>query len=135
VNVDPIHAFMRFHQHEHKAITDSLRDHGIDPAAVLFIKRRGWVHLQLKEHVRSFAFHRKKRTVLDEQGHWQETIEYMVNEHGQAKEGLDLQGMIAELRNWLSRCAPSERSSRCRNARSNRSRHLFAMDASLSFTL
>jgi hypothetical protein len=93
---------MRFHQHEHKAICDALQEHGVDPATVLFVKRRGWVHVQLKEHVRSFAFHRKKRTALDAQGRWQETLEYMVNAHGQAKEGLDLQGMIAELHKWLT---------------------------------
>jgi hypothetical protein len=93
---------MRFHVHEHKAISDALRDHGIDPDTVLFVKRRGWVHIQLKEHVRSFAFHRKKRTVLDERGNWQEHVEYMVHVHGQVKDGSDLAGMLMELRKWLS---------------------------------
>ena len=35
---------MRFLSDEHAAITAALADHGIDPAAVLFMKRRGWLH-------------------------------------------------------------------------------------------
>ena len=92
---------MRFHVHEHTAITEVLRANGIDPTTVLFVKKRGWVHIQLKEHVRSFAFHRKKRTVLDEHGRWQEQVEYMVHAYGQAMEGLDLEGMLIELRKWI----------------------------------
>ncbi len=92
---------MRFLAHEHAAITDALREHRIDPATVLFVKRRGWLHIELKEHVRSFAFHRKKRTILHEQGRWQEKVEYMINAHGQTKEGLALGDMITELQLWL----------------------------------
>ncbi|MDQ3102179.1 MAG: hypothetical protein M3R08_12385 [Bacteroidota bacterium] len=92
---------MRFLTNEHKMICDMLEHHGIDPTTVLFVKRRGWLHIQLGDHVRSFAFHRKKRTVLDEKGRWQEVVEYMIQRHGQAKEGLDLTGMIEELRRLL----------------------------------
>ena len=42
---------MRFIVHEHDAIAEVLRANGIDPAMVLFVKRRGWVHIQLKEHL------------------------------------------------------------------------------------
>lgn len=93
---------MRFLTHEHEVIIDALRKHGVDPSTVLFVKRKGWLHIELREHVRSFAFHRKKRTVLDDQGRWQEVIEYMVHRHGHAKEGLDLAGMIDELHVWLN---------------------------------
>ena len=80
---------------------EAIEQQGLDPSAVLFVKRKGWLHVQLSDHVRSFAFHRKKRTVIDEEGRWQETVEYMIHSHGRAKEGLDLQMMIWEFKEWL----------------------------------
>lgn len=92
---------MRFKPIEHSAIVEVMADHGIDPGAVLFVKRKGWLHVQLPDRITTFAFHRKKRTVLDKNGQWHDVVEYMIHAHGRTTDGLDLAGMITVFERWL----------------------------------
>lgn len=69
---------MRFLPSEHAAITTALRAHGIDPAVVLFVKRRGRLHVEVPGRPDAFAFFRKNSTCLDEHGKWQERVDYFI---------------------------------------------------------
>lgn len=69
---------MRFLPHEHADVTAALDRHGIDPASVLFVKRRGRLHVQLPGRKDAFAFFREKRTSLTPDGRWQEQVAYFI---------------------------------------------------------
>lgn len=69
---------MRFLLNEHADITAALRALGIDPATVLFVKRRGRLHVEVPGRPDAFAFFRKSGTRLDEQGRWQERVDYFI---------------------------------------------------------
>ena len=69
---------MRFLPHEHADIIGALEKHGIHPASVLFVKRRGRLYVQLPGRSDAFAFFREKSTKLDAQGKWQERVDYFI---------------------------------------------------------
>lgn len=69
---------MRFLPHEHQAFTALLAKHGIDAGDVLFVKRRGRLHVQCPGRSDTFAFFRAKRTTLDAEGRWQERTAYAI---------------------------------------------------------
>ena len=69
---------MRFLPHEHADVTAALNKHGIDPATVLFVKRRGRLHVELPSRSDAFAFFREKSTKLDDQGQWHERVDYFI---------------------------------------------------------
>lgn len=69
---------MRFLLSEHADFTAALRAHGIDPVTVLFVKRRGRLHVEVPGRPNAFAFFRKSGTRLDEQGRWQERVDYFI---------------------------------------------------------
>lgn len=62
---------MRFLPHEHADVTTALKEHGIDPAAVLFVKRRGRLHVAIPGRSDAFAFFREKRHRPDLSGEHQ----------------------------------------------------------------
>ncbi|MBK7270951.1 MAG: hypothetical protein IPI07_16065 [Flavobacteriales bacterium] len=69
---------MRFLPHEHAAITTALRRHDIDPVLVLFVKRRGRLHVEVQGHGDAFVFFREKSARLDEYGRWQDSVRYFI---------------------------------------------------------
>ncbi|MBL7937771.1 MAG: hypothetical protein JNL43_00310 [Flavobacteriales bacterium] len=69
---------MRFLPHEHTAINTALTDAHIDPASVLFVKRRGWLHIGLPERPDTFTFFREKSTKLNTEGRWEDRVTYYV---------------------------------------------------------
>lgn len=89
---------MRFLPHEHAAITAALHAHGVDPAAVLFVKRRGRLHVQVPGRADTFFFFREKSTRLDEQGRWQDRVDYFI---GAAKEPRTWEAVLMGFRTWL----------------------------------
>lgn len=66
---------MQLHQTEYSDIKELLRRWQMTEAAS-FVKRKGWVFIELKGH--SFAFHRKKVTKL-ENGRFIDSSEYYTN--------------------------------------------------------
>lgn len=91
---------MRFLPYEHADVTAALREHGIDPASVLFVKRRGRLHVEIPGRADTFAFFREKSTRLDDQGRWQERVDYFI---GTAKKDpCDWSGVMTALREWLA---------------------------------
>lgn len=92
---------MRFLPNEHADVTAALNEHGIDLAAVLFVKRRGRLHVEVPGRSEAFAFFRKKSTRLDEHGRWQERIEYFIGLG--KKDPCDWSAVISALREWLER--------------------------------
>lgn len=68
---------MRFLPNEHADITAVLGKCGIDPASVLFVKRRGRLHVEVPGRSGAFAFFREKSTKLQE-GKWQERVDYFI---------------------------------------------------------
>ncbi|MFZ1686680.1 MAG: hypothetical protein WAU70_04625 [Flavobacteriales bacterium] len=69
---------MRFLPHEHAAVTAALQAHGVDARSVLFVKRRGRLHIELPGRAGAFVFFRRKSTTLDAQGKWQDRVDYFI---------------------------------------------------------
>ena len=90
---------MRFLPHEHAAFTAALIATGADPAQVLFVKRRGRLHVQLPGRADAFVFFRERSTKLDEQGRWQERVDYYTGSG--KKEPCDWQRVVMEFEAWL----------------------------------
>ncbi len=90
---------MRFLPHEHADVTDALKAHGIDAATVLFVKRRGRLHVEIPGRSDAFAFFREKSTRLDEHGRWQERVDYFIGMG--KKEPCDWSAVMAALNAWL----------------------------------
>lgn len=90
---------MRFLPHEHAAVTAALVQHGIDPGTVLFVKRKGRLHVQLPGRPGMFAFFRERSTKLDEQGHWQERVDYFIGMDKQHP--CDWPAVMAAFAAWL----------------------------------
>ncbi|MBP6392632.1 MAG: hypothetical protein KA175_12550 [Flavobacteriales bacterium] len=91
---------MRFLPHEHAAITTALRRHDIDPVFVLFVKRRGRLHVEIPGHGDAFVFFREKSTRLDEHGRWQDCVRYFIGMGRTAPCGWEQ--VLAEFENWLT---------------------------------
>ena len=89
---------MRFLPHEHADVTNALKMHGIDPASVLFVKRRGRLHVEIPGRSDAFAFFREKSTKLEE-GKWQERVEYFIGMG--KKDPCDWLGVMAAFEKWL----------------------------------
>lgn len=90
---------MRFLPNEHADMTGALREHGIDTASVLFVKRRGRLHVEIPGRSDAFAFFREKSTKLDDQGRWQERVDYFL---GMKKvEPLTWPEVMARFTRWL----------------------------------
>lgn len=91
---------MRFLAHEHADVTEALREHGIEPATVLFVKRRGRLHVEVPGRKDAFAFFREKSTTLDANGKWLERVDYYI---GMSKQDPGDWAMImAAFRKWLA---------------------------------
>jgi len=69
---------VRFLPNEHAAVVAALHARGVDPATVLFVKRRGRLHVQVPGHTDTFCFFREKSTKLDGQGRWQDRTDYFI---------------------------------------------------------
>lgn len=90
---------MRFLPHEHADITSALKGQGVDPATVLFVKRRGRLHVEIPGRSGAFAFFREKSTKLDDDGRWQERVQYFI---GMDKtEPRDWPGVMQIFGTWL----------------------------------
>lgn len=91
---------MRFLQHEHADVSGALRDHGIDPASVLFVKRRGRLHVEIPGRADAFAFFREKSAELDDQGRWRERVDYFIGM--KKEESVTWPEVMARFARWLS---------------------------------
>ena len=67
---------MRFLAHEHAAFVEALRAAGFDPATILFVKRRGRLHVELPGKSSAFAFFRERSTRLNAAGRWEDRTTY-----------------------------------------------------------
>lgn len=90
---------MRFLPHEHAGITAALAKQGIEPSSVLFVKRRGRLHVEMPGRTDAFAFFREKSTKLDEQGRWQERVDYFIGLG--KKEPCEWAGVMEAFGEWL----------------------------------
>ncbi len=90
---------MRFLPNEYADVTAALREHGIDPAMVLFVKRRGRLHVEIPGRADTFAFFREKSTKLDDQGRWQERVDYFIGTG--KKDPFDWSVVMRALIAWL----------------------------------
>lgn len=90
---------MRFLSHEHADVVAALQVAGIDATTVLFVKRRGRLHIEVPGRTDTFAFFREKSTKLDEQGRWQERVVYYIGMD--KKRPCDWSAVMAALKNWL----------------------------------
>ncbi len=91
---------MRFLPHEHAAFVDALRRAGPDTATVLFVKRRGRLHVELPGRSDTFAFFREKSTKLNAEGRWQEQVSYYL---GRDKDHpLEWAAVLRAFDHWLA---------------------------------
>jgi hypothetical protein len=94
---------MRFLPHEHAAITQALEAHGVDLRTVLFVKRRGRLHVQLTGRTDTFAFFRKKSTTLDANGQWVHRVDYFIGNADTKGEGVSWEEVMRAFNAWLNR--------------------------------
>jgi hypothetical protein len=92
---------MRFLPHEHAAITQALEAHGVDLREVLFVKRRGRLHVQLRGRKDTFAFFRKKSTSLDASGRWVHRVDYFIGNADTKGEGVTWEAVKEAFDAWL----------------------------------
>ena len=92
---------MRFLPHEHAAVTEALSSHGIDVRTVLFVKRRGRLHVELPGRTDTFAFLRKKKTRLDANGQWQDRTDYYLGNAKTEGVGISWEEVLTAFRSWL----------------------------------
>lgn len=97
---------MRFLPHEHAAITQALEAHGVDLRAVLFVKRRGRLHVQLPGRKDTFAFFRKKSTSLDANGQWIDRVGYFIGQADSKGEGVNWEAVMQAFDAWLKSVQP-----------------------------
>ncbi|MEO8069184.1 MAG: hypothetical protein ABI599_15910 [Flavobacteriales bacterium] len=93
---------MRFLPHEHAAVTAALQAHGVDASGVLFVKRRGRLHIQLPGKPDAFAFFRKKSTTLDAQGRWHDRVDYYIGSEKAEGTGRTWEEVLAAFTAWLA---------------------------------
>lgn len=91
---------MRFLPNEHADVTAALKEHSIDPATVLFVKRRGRLHVEVPGRTDGFAFFREKSTKLDGGGRWVERVDYFIGMG--KKEPCDWSTVLKALLEWLA---------------------------------
>lgn len=91
---------MRFLPNEHRDILAILERSGMNPGAVLFVKRRGRLHVEMPGRSDAFAFFRKKSTKLDNAGKWQERVDYFIGHD--KDEPCDWQDVVRAFEQWLS---------------------------------
>ncbi len=90
---------MRFLPHEHAEITAALKRAGVDPFSVLFVKRRGRLHVEIRGRADAFAFFREKSTKLGNDGKWQERVHYFI---GRGKtDPCDWSDVLRTFEEWL----------------------------------
>lgn len=92
---------MRFLPHEHADVTEALSAHGIDVGTVLFVKRRGRLHVQIPGHAGTFAFFRKKVTKLDTNGKWEDRTDYYLGNVKADGIGISWEEVLGSFRTWL----------------------------------
>lgn len=93
---------MRFLPHEHAAVTAVLQAHGLDAASVLFVKRRGRLHIQVPGRQDVFAFFRKESTTLDARGKWCDRVEYYIGITKAGGAGHTWEEVLAAFTAWLA---------------------------------
>lgn len=91
---------MRFLRHEHADITTTLREHGIHPAQVLFVKRRGRLHVEVPGRPNAFVFFRKKSTRIDEEHAWEQRTDWFVGAKNEVP--VDWRDVMSAFRSWLA---------------------------------
>ena len=92
---------MRFLPHEHAAVTQAIEAMGVDMKAVLFVKRRGRLHVQLPGRADTFAFYRKKSTILDAKGKWNDHVEYFLGNADTKGTGVPWEEVMSAFSVWL----------------------------------
>jgi hypothetical protein len=92
---------MRFLPHEHAAVTEALAARGIDIRTVLFVKRRGRLHVQIPGRTDTFAFFRKKTTRLDANGQWLDRTDYYLGNAKTDGAGIGWEDVLTAFRAWL----------------------------------
>jgi hypothetical protein len=90
---------MRFLPHEHADITAALIAQGMDHTTVLFVKRRGWLHVQVPGRVDSFSFFRERRTSLTD-GRWTDTTDHFIQ--GNKRTTLTWEEVRVAFATWLA---------------------------------
>lgn len=92
---------MYFTEPERKTMIDLMVQHGIAPEAVLFVKRRGRMYVQVPGRKDDFAFLSRKATRLDEQGRWVNSVEYFVGA-AKADKAVSREELLDSFKSWLS---------------------------------
>ena len=92
---------MRFLLHEHAAITDALHAQGIDPGTVLFVKRRGRLHVEVPGRPDAFVFFRRKDTRIGDDHAWAHRTDYYLGNAKAEGPGHTWTQVMEAFRAWL----------------------------------
>ncbi len=90
---------MRFLAKEHSDVIATLRAYGVDPDTVLFVKRRGRLHVQLPGRNDTFAFFRKKSVGIDAAHEWEHRTDYFIG--AVKEEACTWSDVLVAFRAWL----------------------------------
>ena len=91
---------MRFQIREHKELVKVLKEEGFAENEVLFVKKRGRLHVQLPDRTGAFYFFRKRTMELDQHGQFKPVVEYTVND---GKRTMDWNAVLDRFAQWLRR--------------------------------
>jgi hypothetical protein len=90
---------VRFLPNEHAAIVATLHAHGVDPASVLFVKKRGRLHVHVPGRTDTFCFFREKSTKLDDLGRWHDRTDYFISTG--KEQPCEWSAVISAFEQWL----------------------------------
>jgi hypothetical protein len=96
---------MRFLHHEHADITAALSAQGIDVRSVLFVKRRGRLHVQVPGRANDFVFFRRKVTRIDEAHEWAHRTDYFLGDEKAVGQGRRWEEVKRAFSSWLAGAA------------------------------
>ena len=91
---------MRLLSNEHKDVTKLLDSHGLGKE-VLLTKKKGWIHIKLKDQV--FSYHRKKESTLVE-GQFKDSFRYFIQIGHEKRELTNWTSVTKQLDLWLKSC-------------------------------
>jgi len=93
---------MRFRVKEFRAFVAAIEKAGLQQSDFDFVKKRGWLSIIQKESKRTFRYHRKKETTLNENGQWKDEYEFCIQIEKSEKELKENEDEVVKVfESWL----------------------------------
>ncbi len=95
---------MRFRTKEFRSFVAAIEKATQKQSDFDFVKKRGWLNITHKESKKTFRYHRKKETILDENVKWKDSYEFWIKVGEEKKEIKENEAaVINAFENWLKK--------------------------------